>query len=109
MQNNNKAVKIYTMKQEFPCGTNAGCCGPVGQNEEKMISLKNAIEKNLDVIVEIVDIKNTKNMEQSQKILELIKSFGIGATPIIAVGDEVACVGQTDNIDEVLSDIKRKL
>ena len=109
MQNNYKTVKIFTMKQEFPCGPNASCCGPFGQSEEKMISLKSVIEKNLDVNVEIVDIKNTKNLEQSQKILELIRSFGIGATPIIAVGDKVACVGQTDNIDEVLSDIKRKL
>jgi len=109
MQNNYKTVKIFTMKQEFPCGPNASCCGPFGQSEEKMISLKSVIEKNLDVNVEIVDIKNTKNLEQSQKILELIRSFGIGATPIITVGDEVACVGQADNIDEILSEIKMKL
>ena len=109
MQNNNKKVKIFTMKQEFPCGPKASCCGPFGQSEEKMISLKNVIEKNLDVIVEIVDIKNTKNLEQHPSIFELIKSFGVGATPIIAVGDEVACVGQSDNIDEILSEIKRKL
>ena len=109
MQNNNKTVKIFTMKQEFPCGPKASCCGPFGQSEEKMISLKNVIEKNLDVLVEIVDIKNTKNLEQHPSIFELIKSFGVGGTPIIAVGDEIACIGQSDNIDEILSEIKRKL
>jgi len=109
MQNNSKVIKIFTMKQEFPCGPKASCCGPVGQSEEEVISLKNDIEKNLDVPVEIVDIKNTKILEQHPQIIELLKSFGLGATPIIAVGEEVACVGQSDNINEILSEIKRKL
>ena len=95
MKNDSKVIKIFTMKQEFPCGPQASCCGPVGQSEEEVISLKNDIEKNLDVAVEIVDIKNTKNLEQHPQIFELLQSFGWGATPIIAVGDEVACVGQS--------------
>jgi len=109
MQNNSKVIKIFTMKQEFPCGPQASCCGPVGQSEEEVLSLKNDIEKNLDVTVEILDIKNTKNLEQHPQIFELIKSFGLGATPIIAVGDEVACVGQSYDINEILFEIKRKL
>ena len=109
MKNNSKLIKIFTMKQEFPCGPQASCCGPIGQSEEEILSLKNEIEKNLDVTVEILDIKNTKNLEQHPQIFELIKSFGLGATPIIAVGDEVACVGQSYDINEILFEIKRKL
>ena len=109
MKNNNKSIKIFTMKQEFPCGPQASCCGPVGQSEEEVLSLKNDIEKNLDVAVEILDIKNIKNLEQHPQIFELLQSFGWGATPIIAVGDEVACVGQSYDINEILFEIKRKL
>ena len=109
MQNNNKVITIFTMKQEFPCGPKASCCGPVGQSEEEVLSLKNDIEKNLDVTVEILDIKNTKNLEQHPQIFELLQSFGLGATPIIAVGDEVACVGQSNDLNEILFEIKRKL
>ena len=109
MQNNSKVITIFTMKQEFPCGPKASCCGPVGQSEEEVLSLKNDIEKTLDVTVEILDIKNTKIMEQYPQIFELLQSFGLGATPIIAVGDEVACVGQSNDINEILFEIKRKL
>ena len=109
MQNNSKVIKIFTMKQEFPCGPQASCCGPVGQREEEVLSLKNDIEKNLDIAVEIFDIKKTKNLEQHPQIFELIKSFGLGAIPIISVGDEVVCVGQSYDLNEILFEIKRKL
>ena len=109
MQNNSKVITIFTMKQEFPCGPKASCCGPVGQSEKEVISLKNDIEKNLNVRVEILDIKNIKNLEQHPQIFELLQSFGLGATPIIAVGGEVACVGQSSDINEILFEIKRKL
>ena len=109
MENNNKVIKIFTMKQEFPCGPKASCCGPVGQSEEEVTSLKNDIEKNLDVAVEIVDIQKTKNWRQHPQILKLLQSFGLGALPVIAVGDEVACVGQSNDINEILFEIKRKL
>jgi len=109
MKNNSKSIKIFTMKQEFPCGPQASCCGPVGQSEEEVTSLKDDIEKNLDVAVEIVDIKKTKNWRQHPQILKLLQSFGLGATPIIAVGDEVVCIGQAYDINEILFEIRKKL
>ena len=109
MENNSKVIKIFIMKQEFPCGPQASCCGPVGQSEEEVLSLKNDIEKNLNVAVEIFDIKKSKNLERHPQIFELLKSFGSGATPIITVGDEVACLGQSYDINEILFEIKRKL
>lgn len=109
LENNNKAIKIFTMKKEFPCGPQSSCCGPVGQSEEEVLSLKNDIEKNLNVVVEMFDIKKSKNLEQYPQIFELLKSFGSGATPIITVGDEVVCLGQSYDINEILFEIKRKL
>jgi hypothetical protein len=109
MKNNSKSIKIFTMKQEFPCGPQASCCGPIGQSEEEILSLKNEIEKNLDITVEIVDIQKTKKWRQHPQILKLLQSFGLGATPIIAVGDEVACFGQSNDLNEILFEIKRKL
>jgi hypothetical protein len=44
MNEKNKVIKIFTMKQEFPCGPQSTCCGPVGQTEEEISELKNAIE-----------------------------------------------------------------
>lgn len=109
MQNNSKVIKIFTMKQEFPCGPQSSCCRPVGQSEEEVLSLKNDIEKNLNVAVEIIDIKKSKNLEHHPQIFELLKSFGLGATPIITVGDEVTCLGQSNDVNEILFEIKRKL
>ncbi|MCL4416484.1 MAG: hypothetical protein M1475_00980 [Actinobacteria bacterium] len=109
MQNNSKVIKIFTMKQEFPCGPQAGCCGPIGQSEEELNSLKDDIEKDLNITVEIFDIKKAKILEQHPQIFELLQSFGLGAIPIITVGDEVACLGQSYDINEILFEIKRKL
>lgn len=109
MENNKKLIKIFTLQQEFPCGPGAGCCGPIGQSEEEVLSLKRNIEKNLDVTVEIVDIEKTKNFGQHPQILEMLQSFGLGSIPIITVGDEIACAGQSYDINEIVFEIKRKL
>ena len=107
MENNKKLIKIFTLQQEFPCGPGAGCCGPIGQSEEEVLSLKENIEKNLDASVEIVDIKKTKNWSQHPEILKMLQSFGFGTIPIVAVGDEIACAGQNYSIDEIISEIKK--
>ena len=31
MENNSKVIKIFTTKQESPCGPQSSCCGPVDQ------------------------------------------------------------------------------
>lgn len=55
MNDNESTVKIFTMKQEFPCGPRSTCCGPVGQTEEEISELENAIEW-LDLKVEVFDV-----------------------------------------------------
>lgn len=102
-----KTVKIFTMEQQFPCGPQSSCCGPIGQSEEEITSLKNGIEK-LGIDVEICDIRKTKNLQENPQVFKLFRTFGPQAIPVITVGDEVACIGQSET-NEIISAIKGKL
>jgi len=102
-----KTVKIFTMEQQFPCGPQSSCCGPIGQSEEEITSLKNAIEK-LGIDVEICDIRKMKNLQENPQVFKLFRTFGPQAIPVITVGDEVACIGQSET-NEIISAIKGKL
>lgn len=104
---NKNIVKIFTVEQQFPCGPQSSCCGPIGQSEEEVIALKNAVEK-LDVNVEIYDVQKLKNIQEYPQVLKLLRSFGPQAIPVITVGDNVACMGQSKE-GEVISAIKSKL
>lgn len=104
---NKNIVKIFTVEQQFPCGPQSSCCGPIGQSEEEVMSLKNAIEK-LDVEVEIYDIQKMKNLQENPQVFKLLRSFGPQAIPVITVGEEVACMGQSEMAD-IISTIKSKL
>jgi len=102
-----KTIKIFTMEQQFPCGPQASCCGPIGQSEEEIISLKNGIEK-LGLIVQICDIRKMKNLQENPQVFKLFRTFGSLAIPVITVGDEVVCMGQSET-DEIISAIRGKL
>jgi len=102
-----KTVKIFTMEQQFPCGPQSSCCGPIGQSEEEVISLKNSIEK-LGLDVEICDIQKMKNLQENLQVFKLFRTFGPQAIPVITVGDEVACMGQSET-NEIILAIKGKL
>lgn len=107
MDKNSKVVKIFTLEQQFPCGQGASCCGPIGQSEQEINSLKTDIEK-LGVNVEIHNVQKTKIIQEYPQVFKLIRTFGPQAVPVITVGDEVACIGQSD-INEVVSSIKSKI
>jgi len=102
-----KTVKIFTMEQQFPCGPQSSYCGPIGQSEEEITSLKNGIEK-LGIDVEIYDIRKMKNLQENPQVFKLFRTFGPQAIPVITVGDEVACMGRSET-DEIISAIKSKL
>ena len=102
-----KAVKVFTMEQQFPCGPQSSCCGPIGQSEQEVTSLKSALEE-LGVTVEICDIKKTNILQEYPQVLRLFRSFGPQVVPVITVGDEVACMGQSE-MDNIISAIKTKL
>jgi hypothetical protein len=73
-------VKIFTMEQQFPCGPQSSCCGPIGQSQEEVLSLKSAIEK-LGVGVEVYDVQKLKNIQEYPEVFKLLRSFGPQATP----------------------------
>ena len=92
MKMNNKVAKIFTIEQQFPCGPQSSCCGPIGQNKEEVTALKNAIEK----------------LEKHPQVLKLFRTFGIKAIPVIILDDEIVCMGRSD-VTEIVTFIKNKL
>lgn len=107
MGENKKKVEIFTMEKQFPCGPDSSCCGPIGQSEEEVSALKNAIQK-LGVGVEVYDVQKIKNLQEHPQVFKLFRTFGPQAIPVITVESEVACMGQS-NISEAVSAIKSKL
>ena len=107
MNKNNKVAKIFTLEQQFPCGPKSSCCGPIGQSEQEVIELKNAIEK-LGLEVEICDVQKMKNLQENPKVFKLFRTFGPQAIPVITVGDDVAYMGKSE-ISETVTAIKSKL
>lgn len=102
-----KIVKVFTMEQQFPCGPKSSCCGPIGQSEQEVMTLKNAIE-NLGIDVEICNIQKMNILQEYPQVFRLFRSFGPMSIPIIAVGDEVVCVGQSE-VGGIISTIKSKI
>lgn len=105
----NHVVKIFTMLQEFPCGVGSSCCGPIGQTEEEIDVFKTGLEQKLNVKVETFDVKDAKAMRNHRHILGLLRSFGWGVLPIIAIGDEVVSMGMPGSIEDAVSAIQNKL
>ncbi|MCM8786830.1 MAG: hypothetical protein NC935_02120 [Candidatus Omnitrophica bacterium] len=102
-----KTIKIFTLEQQFPCGPQSSCCGPIGQSEQEVMALKNAIEK-LGLQVEIYDVQKFKNLQEHPQVFKLFRTFGPQAIPIITVGNDVACMGKSE-ISETVAAIKSKL
>lgn len=104
-----KTVRIFTMPQQFPCGPQSSCCGPIGQTEEEIKNLKEHLEKNVSgTKVEIHNVMDGAQMKDYRNILTLLRSFGWGILPIIAVNDEPVSMGVPDP-QEAIKLIKTKL
>lgn len=107
MNKNNKVAKIFTLEQQFPCGPQSSCCGPIGQSEQEVTALKNAIEK-LGLEVEIYDVQKMENLQENPQVFKLFRTFGPQAIPVITIGNDVACMGKSE-ISETVTAIKSKL
>jgi len=90
---NNKTVRIFMMPQDFPCGPQSSCCGPIGQSEEQIESLKSSIEEELGYEVEILDVMNHDAIKNYDQVVQLLSSFGPMALPILTLEDEVVSMG----------------
>jgi len=108
MNDNKKIVKIFMMPLQYPCGPQSACCGPIGQSEEEIMSLKQAIEKNTACIVKIINVTEGREMRNYLQILSLLRSFGYMALPIISLNDEIISMGKPSPEEAVLL-IKEKI
>lgn len=103
-----KGVRIFTMPQEFPCGPQSSCCGPVGQTDEEIRALKDVVEKKLGMAVEILNVKDRRLMKGYGNIASTLNSFGWGILPIVVLDDEVVSMG-ISSPDQVLDTLKEKI
>ncbi len=107
IMSDDKIVRIFTMPQEFPCGPQSSCCGPIGQTEEEIRTLKDTVEEKLGLKVETLNVKNGKIMKKHRNILSMLRSFGWGVLPIFTLGGEVVCMGPTP--DQIVNTLKEKM
>ena len=92
--NSNKTLRIFMLPQEFPCGEQSSCCGPIGQSEEEIESLKSTIENQLDYKVEVLNVKDDDAMKNYPQVVKLVGSLGPTALPILALRDEVVSMAE---------------
>lgn len=102
-----KGVKIYMMPIEYPCGPQSSCCGPIGQSEEVIRELKTAIEKELNLNVDVINVRDGVNMSELQ-VIRLLNTFGATALPIIALDRDVVSMGNPSP-HEAVQAIRQKL
>ena len=108
MSNNTTNVRIFIMPQQFPCGPEATCCGPIGQPEQEIQMLKSAIEKEICPRVEVLDVTNENDMERHPQIAQLFSSLGMKALPIITLNEETISMGNPSP-REAVSGIREKM
>jgi hypothetical protein len=102
-------IKIFTMPQKFPCGEGSSCCGPIGQTEAGTKSLKDHLSRNIPgAKVEVYNVVDGVQMKRERGMLTMLRNFGWGVLPIIAVNDEPVSMGAPD-LKEAVNLIKSKL
>jgi len=107
MSEDKPVVGIFTMPQEFPCGKDSTCCGPIGQSDEDVATLKATIEE-LGAAVEVHNVKKLEVVQNPPNVAKLLRTFGMGVVPILAVGDEVIGMG-FPSADEAVKAVQDKL
>ena len=101
--NNKKSVKIFVITQQFPCGPQSSCCGPVGQTVEEIQSLKSTIEKETGCQVAVINLTDGDDVSAYPQIERILNSYGTGALPIIMLYDEVVSLGNPTPEEAVLA------
>ncbi len=89
--------------QEFPCGPQSSCCGPIGQSEEEVQKLKDAIETQLGCEVEVINVTDGSKMKNHHQVVRLIRSLGPMSLPIIGLNGEVVSIGNPKPEEAVLA------
>ena len=100
-------VGVFTMPQKFPCGKDSTCCGPIGQSDEEVAALKASIQE-LGATVEVHNVKELEAGQEHPHVSKLLRTFGTGVVPILAVGDEV--IGMAfPSAEETVKAVQNKL
>lgn len=87
-------VRLYYLPQQFPCGPQSSCCGPVGQSAEEVGRYVDGLTATLPGIhVETVDASKKLNVRDHGPVIKLLNTFGANACPILTVGTEVLSMG----------------
>ena len=107
MTGEKRTVGIFTIPQEFPCEEESSCCGPVGQTEEEIAVLKAALEE-LGVEVEVHNVKERDLPEKHPNVSKLLRTFGMGAVPLLAIDEEVVGMGAA-SVEEAVRTVEEKL
>ena len=102
-----KEFRVFHVPQQFPCGPQSSCCGPVGQTEEDVNSIIQAIEQEFYSPALPINAQKADEMKNHLPIVQLIQSFGLPALPIVTLDGEVLSMG-TCNPEELISAIKEK-
>jgi len=108
MSSNKNMMNIFIMPQQFPCGPEASCCGPVGITDEELQNLVAALKGEFGLPIEIVDTTEGKLMRNHPQILRLVRSLGHMALPTITIDDDIVSIGNYTT-DKVINAIKDKL
>ncbi len=108
MSTNQKNLQIFMMPQQFPCGHQSSCCGPIGQSEEEVQKLKSALEREFECQVEVIDVTKGTDMKNHLPVVRLFRSFGPAALPIIVLDGEVVSMGVPTPEQAVLA-VKEKM
>lgn len=101
-------IRIFMMPREFPCGPQSSCCGPVGQSEDEIHSLKEALERELSCPVEVINVRDGHQMRNYLHIVRLLHAFGPAATPILTCDDEVISLG-TPTPEQAVTALRERL
>ena len=107
MSEEKPVVGIFTMPQEFACGKDSTCCGPIGQSEEVVAALRASIEE-LGVAVEVHNVKRLEVQKNHPNVAKLLRTFGMGVVPILAVGDDVVGM-RFETVEQVVDAVRQKL
>jgi hypothetical protein len=62
--------------------------------EEEVQELKGALERALGCPVEVINVKDGKQMRNYLQVVRLVHAFGPAAVPIVALNDEVISLGR---------------
>jgi hypothetical protein len=104
MDKNNKLLKIFTVPQQFPCGPQSSCCGPIGLTEEEVNSLVESVKKVFDGDIVVLNLLEPQIQKNNREVVSLVASLGWGCLPIISLDSKIVSVGKPSS-DKELEDV----